>query len=250
MPAVSLWAADFWISKPYTDWNEKDIQKMLTDSPWAHRVSVEVAGGRGAGAPAGGGGGRGGAGGIGGAGGFGGDASGGGIAESSGIAGGGGGRGGRGGPQGGAGDEPVTAVPAANIMIYWQSALPVKQALLKAKYGSEVTTSPEAKALMERQEMYYVLVLRLPLMLARSANLKDALAQQSTLTVKGKDPLHPAQVELSVQPQSADAYLMFPRTTAFTVEDKELEFATKLQRSTVKYKFRLKDMLYNSKLEL
>ena len=40
--AVGLWAADFWQSKSFTEWNDKDVAKMLTDSPWAHRVTISV----------------------------------------------------------------------------------------------------------------------------------------------------------------------------------------------------------------
>src|SRR5258708_32704432 len=65
LTALCLWAADFWFAKPYTDWRGKDIQKMITDSPWAHKVSIEMTGGPGGGrggpggAPGGAGGGRG-----------------------------------------------------------------------------------------------------------------------------------------------------------------------------------------------
>ncbi len=31
--AVCVWAADFWTSKPYTDWSAKEVQKIVNDSP-------------------------------------------------------------------------------------------------------------------------------------------------------------------------------------------------------------------------
>ena len=40
--AVGVWAADFWISKPYTDWSAKELQKIMSDSPWSHKVDVEL----------------------------------------------------------------------------------------------------------------------------------------------------------------------------------------------------------------
>src|SRR5207248_247361 len=116
-----------------------------------------------------------------------------GIAETGGTSGsrgqGGGGGGGRGpsGPQGGEQEPPLTQ--AASVVLFWQSALPVKQALLKAKYGSEVGTSADAKKIMEREEQFYVLGMRgLPAMLARGGAdpLKKLMMEQSTLTVKGK----------------------------------------------------------------
>jgi len=245
LAAFTLWAADFWTAKPYTDWNEKDIAKMLSDSPWAHKVTVEITAG-----PGGGPGGP-----------RGGDAAGGpdpnfGSVETGGAAGsrgvsGGSGRGASG-PQGGAGQEPVNLTQAAAVTLFWQSALPIKQALLKAKYGSEVSTSADAKKIMEREEKFYVLAMRgLPPMLARGGvDLKKTMLEQSTLTVKGKESLHPADVQVNVAPNGIEAYVLFPRTTVFSVDDKELEFASKVARVTIKYKFRLKDMMYSNKLEL
>src|SRR5512137_959862 len=29
---------DFWCSKPYTEWNEKEVQKLLKDSPWSRPI--------------------------------------------------------------------------------------------------------------------------------------------------------------------------------------------------------------------
>lgn len=43
---AGLTAADFW-TKPYTSWTDQEVQKMITDSPWAERMQVET-GGRGA----------------------------------------------------------------------------------------------------------------------------------------------------------------------------------------------------------
>ncbi|MEE8200320.1 MAG: hypothetical protein V3R29_04045 [Candidatus Acidoferrales bacterium] len=40
LTATLLWAGDPWKAKPYTEWTEKDVEKVLTDSPWARRVEV------------------------------------------------------------------------------------------------------------------------------------------------------------------------------------------------------------------
>jgi hypothetical protein len=40
--AVYLLAADFWDTKPYTEWTDKEIQKVLEDSPWADRINVRT----------------------------------------------------------------------------------------------------------------------------------------------------------------------------------------------------------------
>jgi hypothetical protein len=36
--ALLVWAADPWKEKPYTEWAEKDVRKVLEKSPWAKRI--------------------------------------------------------------------------------------------------------------------------------------------------------------------------------------------------------------------
>ena len=35
-----LFAADFWDEKPYTDWKQKDCDKLLEKSPWSHPYAI------------------------------------------------------------------------------------------------------------------------------------------------------------------------------------------------------------------
>src|SRR6185295_11175566 len=109
--ALCVWAADVWTAKPFTDWSEKDVQKVLSDSPWTAKITI-VGGPPAFAGPTGGG------------------------------KGGGGGRGGgRSGPQGdGANSDPGVDgggggdfnVPSGvNVTLLWQTALPIKQALVK-----------------------------------------------------------------------------------------------------------------------
>ena len=116
MFAVSLLSADFWQSKPFTEWNDKDVQKLLQSSPWAKPLNVAGPAGS-ASSPEG----------L--------DAFGGvtrhkavNTGDSSGTAG------------------PATVVP---LVVRWQSARPVREAAVKAKYGNEAGTSPEAKKTLE-----------------------------------------------------------------------------------------------------
>jgi hypothetical protein len=45
-------------------------------------------------------------------------------------------------------------------------------------------------------------------------------------------------------------YFLFPRSEAITLEDKEVEFETKLGPMEIKRKFKLQDMVFGGKLEL
>jgi hypothetical protein len=244
--AVALWAADFWQTKPFTSWDQKEAQKVLTDSPWAKRVSISLPTGQQSGGKGGGRGGRGG--------GPAGESadpgiSGGGtpgIAENAGRGGGGGGFG------AGGGDTGVTQAPSLALLVSLRSALPLREALAKLKYGAEAGTSPEAKKLVEdKQEYYIVSVAGLPVYVQpHDDDDKKRILTQTLLSVKGKDPLTAAGVQFAMDGRNVDAYFLFPRTTEFTANDKEVEFDTKVGGLAIKDRFNLKNMVINGKLEM
>lgn len=243
--ALSLFAADFWQSKPFTEWSDKDVQKMVTNSPWARPLSLTLGNPM---PPSAGGGGRG-RGGGGGAGAMGADSSMGDL-SSSGM-GTSGGRGGRGGGL----DDTNTAVTSTSITLTlrWQSALPVRQALIRMKYGAEASSSAEAKKFLDQEQSGYIIAVSgiMRSALARQGEaLKKAVMEQTSLSAKGKDPLKPTDLEIKPGEKMIVAYFLFPKTTPFTPDDKDVEFATKLGPLPVKYKFHLKEMVFSGKLEL
>ena len=229
--ALCMWAADFWTTKPFTDWNENEVAKILSDSPWTAKITISA----GPGAP-----------------------------PAIGGGGGGGGRGGRGGgPQG----DSTTADPGiggdsggfggapsgTTVTLIWQTALPIRQALVKRQYGAEAGTSPEAKAKLDRVDQFYVLTLGgMPGFTLASAqgDRKAALLGATMLTVAGKPPLKAVDVQVSGGRGTGVMSFVFPKTTAFTVEDKEVEFSSKFDQTAVKKKFKLKDMVFNGKVEM
>lgn len=244
-----LLAADFWTTKPFTEWSDKEIAKIVSDSPWAKRVSLSMglppsgldtpgAGGR-----------RGGAGAVGG--GASGDAS-------TQVPGGGGGGGLSGGDVGGgpgAGGPGGGGAPSITFIVRWQTAMPVKQALMKNKYGAETAGSEEAKKFLAQEEKNYVLVLQgLPKMLAGAAaqgeNGIEKFKQGISLQRKGKEPILAEKLQIVPQEKTVDLYILFPRAEAISIEDKEVEFVCKMPRTDVKQKFKLKDMMFQDKLAL
>jgi hypothetical protein len=212
--ALTLFAADFWQNKPFTEWSDKDVQKMLNASPWAKRTAVETGPPRIVDPSGGGGRGRGNAGALG---------------------------------DGGNGSEvPDTAPPSIPVVIRWQTALPMKQALARIRFGAEAGTSDEARKFIERQDSNYVIGLSgLPPGIA-AGDVKE----KTTLAVKGKSPLQPMEVQFAPRERFTDVFMTFPRTAPFTLDDKEVEFSSKIGPLSIRYKFRLKDMVFNGKLEL
>lgn len=223
---VGLVAADFW-QKPFMQWSDKDTARMMKDSPWAKSVAVSMGGPGGGGPPIGPGGGGGG--------GFGG-----------------------GGPQGGGGSEfgpgaQGAAPPTFDVVARWQSALPIREAFARLKYGAEADKSAEAKKLLDPQDIPYEIVLTgaMGMYLAgKPGDVAKALSDVSTLSSSRTGALKPIQIEVGKPGPTMTVVFAFSRSMPFTVEDKEVEFVTKMGASNLKYKFKLKDMVVNGKLEM
>lgn len=242
-----LAAADFW-SKPSSEWSDKDLQKMMNNSPWAHSDSIPMSGPA---APsvggAGGGGGRGG-----------GRGGGGGGDDTSAPApiseGGGGGRGGGRGGGGGGGDVPTGGGGGSmNIVARWQSARPIKEAAVRLRFGVKADSSDEAKQILSQEEPNYLIVLSgnlRPLLRGNPETLKQTIIDATSLSVKGKPPVKPTDVLAGGDRRTVEITLVFPKSAAFSLDDKEVDFATKLADVSLKFKFHLKDMVVNGKLEL
>jgi len=276
--ALPLRAADPW-TKPPNTWTEKDIQRILTDSPWARQVSITLSSGM---AP-GGGGRRGGRGGGGPLGGGMPDASIGAGSEGVGGMGGTGGMGGRPGMGEGMGG---TMAPSITFQIRWQSAKPIKIATVRARMGAEAETSPQAREFVEREEPDYVIaVIGPPLGPAEAGGMRPgrpgvsgqlpadpgpagagtrpgagrggdsaqwmaALKENTWLAWKEHEKLHPSSVTLPPDGQRGVLIFHFPKDHPIELEDKEVEFCTRRGPIEVKKKFRLKDMVYEGKLSL
>ena len=238
--AVCVWAADFWQSKPFTEWSDKEVQRILQNSPWSHSLNVSAGGpvlpstgnsrrNRNPGET--------------------GDMSGPAVAPaSSGIddpsRGGSSGR-------GGLDEMGVNAAPTVVVTVRWQSSLAVKQALIRFKYGNEAATSSEARKLLDSVDGNYVVVVsgitKLQLW-GDPETLKKAFLEQSALIVKGQT-IKPVDF-MTRADRTIDAYFAFPKTRPITIDDKDVEFLTRLNGVDLRQRFHLKDMLLNGKLEL
>ncbi len=261
-----LYGANFWEKKDFKTWSEKEVQKILFNSPWAKSLSVPIGppmaampgGGRhrgggmggGAGIPAGGGGG---------------------------IEGGGGGGGGMpgAGRRGGGMGPGMAMEQTVKVLFRWISALPVRQAIARSRFGDELDTEEAGKILNLQDNRYILAVSGLPRGMAfggphrkgrggaegaaqdpeaqRNAAIEQ-LKQRASLRVKGKDPVHPNHVQLNVQQAAADIYFFFPKGEDggldISLDDKEVEFRLETRQRTLKRKFKLKDMVYKGKLEI
>jgi len=249
--AVVALAAEFWDKKPFGEWTDKEVERILTDSPWAKNVPAKIQTPAGMGGPDMRGPGMGGSG-TGGPG-MGGPGMGGPGGGGPGMGGPGGGGPGMGGP-GGPGMGGPSGMPQMTAMVRWQSALAVRRALARAKYGAEASAAEEAKKFLAETPSHYVLALEnLPPMPPQvdAARMQEGLKTQSSLSRKGKEPLLPEEVRAEqTGSQSLRVLLLFPRTDPIVIEDKEVEFSTRVGPFELRRKFKLKEMTADGKLEL
>ena len=262
--AASLWAGDVWKEKQPADWQEKDVQKFLTKSPWSKTVPMQMdpsrmGGGRG-GRGMGGGGGYGGGGGMGGGGGYGGGGGMGGGGGRGGGMGGGGGRGGMGGEGGGmegGGGGGMPEMPAA--VVRWESAPLVREANARSEskdfnaavagfskdyYVISVTTvGPERQGGWQggggRQEDPQQAEERRTQMQAR-------LLTATSLRRGGTESRAPERVEMLKDSNGRVMLFLFPRALALENGEKDLNFETALGPMVIKAKFNLKEMAQGS----
>jgi len=73
---------------------------------------------------------------------------------------------------------------------------------------------------------------------------------KNTIRAGKKAPVPAAGIDVQARTQSADIIYMFSKTSAISVEDKDIEVVLRLGQIELKRKFSLKDMIYNGKLEL
>lgn len=244
----TVFASDPWTAKKPAEWTEKELRNMLNDSPWAKSVSITI----GASMPADSGGGGGGRGRRGGGGGIPTQPS----ADSSASMG-GSSMGANSGGRGISNDAPMAA-PSIVYTVRWMSARPMKLALVYSRMGAEAATSPQAKAFVDKEDEFYVLNVSAPPRPGQaiqerrrqlSPQVEAEIKEGTMLSWKGHEKVHPLVVQIA-QTNTFGFSFSFPKTHAIELDDKEVEFATKLGESVIRRKFKLKDMVYDGKLAL
>jgi hypothetical protein len=157
------------------------------------------------------------------------------------------------------GGQPAVGDTSSNdsgvpVIVRWQSALPLRQAQMLGKYGDNVAVSAEAqKFLTDEPSLYVVAISGLAGSIVSAGGgdqARQSIAEKSTVTVRGKPPLHPIAVDFLAVGSTVDVLIGFPRSTRITLDDQDVELASEIGRATVRYKFKLKDMVVRGKLEL
>ena len=218
LACAALVAADFWDDRDFTAWSDKEVEKMLTDSPWAKQVTIVMGSLTGGPLPT--------------------LPSGGAIPVI---------------PFPGCGGEQFEAIRRAKVTVAWSSALPIKQALVRQAIGLDAPIPSDSQQLLAQDEPFYaVALLGLPPVFAALAGTVDALKAETMLKRKDKEPIAPDDIRLfqDARDQSIRVVFLFPKTDAITLDDKDVEVITKLGDVDVKKKFKLADMMFRDELAL
>ena len=209
-----LAGADFWEEKELTDWSDGDVRRMMSNSPWAKRITVVFPR-----APR--------------------------AAIDDSVRGAQRGRGGGGGFGGG---DAFGAGPQSRLIVQWRSALPMRQALVRGRIGEGGAIDSAGRQLVALSpDAYFIVVSGLPRGFARNP---AALEAWGRLERRGKPPIRSLQA--GPQPEGDGLALMylFPRDDAITLEDEEVEFVTDIAGTTIERRFELEDMMVHGRLEL
>lgn len=165
---------------------------------------------------------------------------------------------------GGVGKMQRGTDPTLPVTVRWDSALPVREALLRS-HGLELRDTENT---LSQPDKYYVITVfglaqaRKPAV-DESGNpsqtdpeqdrfwmtrTRQGLLDQARLMRKGKKAIAPDDAR--IDPATGAVQLFFPKTDPITLADKEVFFGTTFGSIRLVQKFRLKDMTYKGKLEL
>ncbi len=237
--------------KDHAEWNKQDVERMLSESPWAQAAAATFPDTRGTPPQS--------------------------VYDLPGAA-----QAGMPAPKNAATDgrwdggvgrnTGAGMLPTLSVLVRWDSALPIRQALLRS---SELGPQPQATpgAGSDSGSTSYVLTV-IGLIPANQYRRPGTLPKQSTsdgsdgttrpaidteqvleglmatsrLYVRGKTALRPEDVK--IEPETGVIHVFFPRSAEIKRSDKEVVFTTRFGSLSVDKRFRLSDMVYQNRLEL
>lgn len=152
-----------------------------------------------------------------------------------------------GGPPGGGTTRPLTG----DVVIRWQSALPIRLAL--DRIGKAPRDENQAAG------DYYVIAESVPSLPSfdqsgrpapSDEEMTDRLRDNTHLYIGGDAVVMPHHVTVVPEENGILVLLFFPRTPGIKLEDKKVKVVSRMGPAVVSAEFKLKEMEYGGKLEL
>ena len=205
LSALLLLAADqAWKNKQFPEWTEEDAKELLKDSPWVKAVVATL------------------------------------VKSPEGVS-----VGRRGGRRHGASDTaPSAKAQPPTLTLRWESALPVREAELKARD----VTAPT----LDDEDHYAIAVYGIPRAMLRddSKIMAEDLKRQALLKREGKKDIKPSSVEILLRDDGPVALYLFPKSAEFDWRDHKIEFDAQTPGLKFTQAFSFDDMTFHGKLEL
>jgi hypothetical protein len=141
-----------------------------------------------------------------------------------------------------ANNGPTPEESAPSLRLRWESALPIREAELKAR---------EISAPAVEEQYYGIAVYGLPNHFVKDAqHAGDRLKGQAAIKREGQKDLKPAHVDVIMRDDGVVVVFLFPRTKEITVKDSRIEFDALIGAYQISQSFRLDEMMYQGKMEL
>jgi hypothetical protein len=208
LSALALTAADeAWKNKQFPEWTEDDAKALLKDSPWVKTVAATLV-----------------------------KPSGKDVQVSTGF----GRRKHR--------ETSDTAAPAnakpPMLTLRWESALPVREAELKAR--------DVAAPALDDEDHYAIAVYGIPRAMLKddSKVMAEDLKRQALLKREGKKDTRPSSVEILLRDDGPVVLYLFPKSAEFDWRDHKIEFDAQMPGLKFMQAFSFDDMTFHGKLEL
>jgi hypothetical protein len=228
LAGLTLAAGDPWKSKPFAQWDEKDVKKILTDSPWSKVVQVPAAwstGGESQGVP---------------------DPNLSNATQEHSPDGGVMGRG-----QSAAAPPAAPTVPQATFVVRWISSRVVREAVLRsAVLGGRMKEEDAKKQAAQSVEVYQVLIVGQDMKPFQGADEKALIEKTYLLAKKTKQRVPAAGVEYQRGPDGKTVQAIafaFPRKSAageptLAPDEKGVEFNCTVGGANIRASFDLPKM--------
>jgi len=226
--ATLAWAGgDPWKSKPFSQWDEKDVRKILTDSPWSKVIQVPAAwstGGDAGGVP---------------------DPTVASAAQEHSA------NGGIMGDRGSGAPPAPPQVPQATFVVRWLSARTVREAVLRsAVLAGRMKEEDAEKQATLPLEVYQVMIVGQDMKPFQGADEKSLTEKTYLLTKKTKQKIAAVGVEFQRGPDGKTVQAIafaFPRKTAsgeetIASDEKNVEFYSSVAGANIRASFDIPKM--------
>ena len=154
----------------------------------------------------------------------------------------------------------IGLMPTLPVIVRWDSALPVRQAISRQKASPDILQEPKDYILTVEGLIPAGRYRRTGQLQTKSSSdgaieniddpehLLEGLMTHSKLLIKGRTPLtcHDAKID----PETGAVHLFFPKSFEINRSNKEVMFTTRFGSLSVEKRFRLGDMAYNGRLQL